>query len=170
MQALWLVGMMGSGKTTVGRLVSRHTGLEFLDTDFLIESQQEQPIGSIWETGGEERFRDLESQQINRIAVSGEGAVVATGGGVVLRATNITTMRDCGMVVWLSAEPDELWSRVADSETRPLLLDAPDQRRLAEILKGRRRLYRAAAHFIVETGSRDAEDVAQEVAELWNGS
>lgn len=170
MRALWLVGMMGSGKTTVGELIARETGLVFIDTDSLIESEQGRPIESIWETGGQDSFRDLESEQINQIATSGQDCVIATGGGAVLRPGNIAAMRECGTVVWLAAGPGELWSRVGDSETRPLLSDAPDEQRLAEILVERRELYEGAAHFTVETGSKGSTAVAREVMVLWNGS
>jgi shikimate kinase len=162
--------MMGSGKTTVGELIAREMGLMFIDTDSLIESEQGRPIGSIWESGGEDGFRDLESEQIDQIAASGQDCVIATGGGAVLRSENIATMRRCGTVVWLAAEPGELWSRVGGSETRPLLLDAPDEHRLADILDGRREFYEAAAHFTVETGPKDTAAVAREVMVLWNGS
>ena len=170
MRALWLVGMMGSGKTTVGELIARETGLVFIDTDSLIESEQQRSIGSIWETGGEDGFRDLESEQIDRIAASGQDCVIATGGGAVLRPKNIATMRRCGTVVWLAAGPGELWSRVGGAETRPLLVGAPDERRLADIVDGRRKFYEAAAHFTVETGSKGTAAVAREVMVLWNGS
>lgn len=170
MRALWLVGMMGSGKTTVGELIARETGLVFIDTDSLIESEQGRSIGVIWETDGEDGFRDLESKQINQIATSGQDCVIGTGGGAVLRPGNIATMRGCGTVVWLAAEPGELWSRVGASETRPLLVGAPDEHRLATILVERRELYEAAAHFTVETGSKGTAAVAREVMVLWNGS
>ena len=170
MRALWLIGMMGSGKTTVGELIAGETGLTLFDTDSLIETEQGASIGSIWETAGEEAFRDLESEQINRIATAGQDCVVATGGGAVLRFANTAAMRRCGTVVWLTAEPGELWSRVADSETRPLLARVANENRLKEILVERLERYREAAHFTVETGSKDIKAVAREVMELWNGS
>ena len=101
MRALWLIGMMGSGKTTVGELIAGETGLTFMDTDSLIETEQGRSIGSIWEAEGQESFRDLESEQINGIATAGQDCVVATGGGAVLRLENIAAMRRCGTVVWL---------------------------------------------------------------------
>jgi len=170
MRALWLVGMMGSGKTTVGELIARWTKLAFFDTDLLVEAAQRRPIASIWDTDGQEAFRDLESEQIDRIASSQQDCVVATGGGAVLRSENISVMRDSGLVVWLSAQPAELAARVVDSDTRPLLGGVPGEERLAGLLHEREESYATAAHFRVETGSKGREAVAREVMALWNAS
>lgn len=121
MRALWLVGMMGSGKTTVGETVVRRLGLVFIDTDSHIESENQRSIAVIWETEGENAFRDLESELLVRLGSTGQDCVVATGGGVVLRPGNIAVMRETGTVVWLTAEPGELVGRVSGSPSRPLL-------------------------------------------------
>lgn len=170
MRALWLVGMMGSGKTTVGELIARRLGLVFFDTDSLIESETHRSVASIWEVEGEDVFRDFESEQIGRLVGGGQDCVIATGGGAVLRPENIAVMRDNGTVVWLTAEPAELAARVDDSESRPLLWGGQDEERLAQLLAEREAVYAEAAHYTIETSSKGTEEIVREVVMLWNGS
>jgi len=170
MRVLWLIGMMGAGKTTVGELIARRLGLDLIDTDSLVESVSGLSISAIWERDGESTFRDLESREIERIAADGRDCVVATGGGAVLRPGNVETMRRAGIVVWLRADPPVLASRVHGSDTRPLLRDGPGGDRLAALLSDRDADYASAAHHQVDTDSKTATEVAREVMELWNGS
>ncbi|MDH3399152.1 MAG: shikimate kinase, partial [Acidimicrobiia bacterium] len=144
MRALWLVGMMGSGKTTVGELIARRTGLVFVDTDSVIEAASDRAISSIFETDGEEAFRDLEADCIDRIVATGRDCVVATGGGIVLRPQNVSAMRSNGRVVWLMAGRDELAARVDDSPARPLLFNQQTAQRLDALLVERAAAYAAA--------------------------
>ncbi len=170
MGALWLIGMMGAGKTTVGELIAGRMGLALIDTDARVESASGLSISSLWEAGGEGDFRERESDQIEQIAVAEEDCVVATGGGVVLRPDNVATMRRTGTVIWLQAEPGELASRVDGSETRPLLRDGGSEDRLASMLSERAACYARAAHHHVDTTSKTPDQVAREVMGLWNGS
>ena len=170
MGALWLIGMMGSGKTVVGALVADGTGLPFVDTDRCIEAETEQSITSLWETAGEEAFRDLETGQIARIVTAGGDCVVATGGGAILRPDNVAAMRDSGLVVWLTATPDVLAGRLGGRSTRPLLADQQADQRLVELLAERQAAYREAAHHTVDTSSKNPDDIAREVMLLWNAS
>lgn len=166
---LWLIGMMGSGKSRVGRLVSARTGAELVDTDAEIVRLAGASVNRIFETVGEEKFRDLEEAVV--AAVVAPWRVIATGGGVVLRRTNVEVMRDSGTVVWLRADTATLAARVQDGHGRPLLGgEAPVDDRLAAIFEERRRLYEAAAHHIVETDGLAAESVAEIVEALWLGS
>ncbi len=171
MRVLWLIGMMGAGKTTVGELIARRLGLDLIDTDSLVESVSGLSISAIWERGGESIFRDLESREIERIAADGKDCIVATGGGAVLRPGNVETMRRAGTVVWLRADPGMLASRVLHgSDARPLLRDGPGEDRLAALLSDREDNYAGAAHHQIDTNSKTATEVAREVMELWNGS
>jgi shikimate kinase len=170
MRALWLVGMMGSGKTTVGETVVRRLGLVFIDTDSHIESENQRSIAVIWETEGENAFRDLESELLVRLGSTGQDCVVATGGGVVLRPENIAVMRETGTVVWLTAEPGELAGRVSGSPSRPLLRGGQSEDRLRELAAEREAAYSQAAHYRVDTSSRGIDEIAREVMKLWNGS
>ncbi|MGH8873696.1 MAG: shikimate kinase [Acidimicrobiia bacterium] len=166
---LWLIGMMGSGKTEVGRLAAKRLGARFADTDLEVEEAAGCSVRELWERRGETAFRELEAQAVARVAGSGP-AVVATGGGVVLREENIERMRAGGPVVWLEASVDALAGRMADDQQRPLLMDRPAGPRLAAILDARRDAYARAAHHRVTTDDRSPERVAEDVVRLWTGS
>jgi shikimate kinase len=165
MATLWLIGMMGSGKSTVGSIVARRLGLEFVDLDTEIE-EGGVTIPQIFAASGEDAFRDLEEAAIARVA--GSDVVVASGGGAVVRPGNVTRMRETGTVVWLDAGPDTLAARVGAGEGRPLLAgDAVERLRLLAVTRAA--AYRAAAHARVATDGVDPEQVAARVIELWTG-
>lgn len=160
---LWLVGMMGSGKTTVGRLVAAGTGMTFHDVDLIVQQQIGSTIGELWEREGEDIFRGLEATIIAELAGSGD-AVVSTGGGAILRGANRRAMRRSGTVVWLQASPAVLAGRVAGAFNRPLL-GAGGEARLAELLEARMNSYAQAAHHVVSTEGRTPAEVAAEVGQ-----
>src|SRR5262249_43218407 len=108
---IFLIGLRGSGKTTVGPILADRLGLPFRDADVLIELRAGRSIREIFASDGESAFRDLEEQMLNEL-IAGGPAVIATGGGVVLRETNRTRMRAAGRIVWLTADPEMLWSRM----------------------------------------------------------
>ncbi len=164
MATLWLIGMMGSGKTTVGSIVAGRLGLEFVDLDAEIEAGGV-TISQIFERSGEDAFRDLEEAAIAKVA--GRDAVVASGGGAVLRPENVAQMRQAGVVVWLDAGPDTLAARLGAGEGRPLLGGDPEIR-LRRLAVARAAAYRAAAHARVPTDGVDPDQVAARVIELWS--
>lgn len=167
---LWLIGMMGSGKTTVGRQVAAKKGLDFVDIDLLVASVTDSSISDLWATEGEGTFRRLESEMIASAAAD-DDAVIATGGGVVLDADNIARMRSSGLVVWLTASPKSLAARLAEETGRPLLADSDDPTAtLADLLAEREHRYAEAAHVQVETDDRPVAEIVQEVLGLWNES
>jgi shikimate kinase len=146
-----LVGLPGSGKTTVGRNLARRLSLSFRDTDHLVEERIGCSIREFFEREGEERFRDIEEQVIAAQEAS-EPCVLATGGGAVLREANRQALRRSGHVVYLRAMPDELWRRLRHDRQRPLLQVADPQDRLRDLYSSRDPLYRATADIVVETG------------------
>lgn len=167
---LWLVGMMGSGKSTVGSRVADRLGLDFVDTDELVASVTDSSITDLWKKGGEDTFRRLESQMIDS-AASGERVVVATGGGVVLDDHNVEAMRNSGLVVWLHASPETLAGRVGRDSTRPLLASSNDPvQALRDLLEDREHRYSEAAHAVISTENRPVDEVVREVLELCNES
>ena len=166
MPHLWLIGMMGAGKTAVGRRVADELGMPFVDLDDVIAERLGCSIAQLWGREGEAAFRDLEAAAVARVAGS-DAAVVATGGGAVLREANRDAMRRSGTVVWLRAEPEVLTARVGDGDGRPLLAGGVDA--LGGILAEREDHYAAAAHAIVDA-SGTVDEVAGEVRALWNGS
>ena len=174
---LWLIGMMGAGKSAVGRVLAARTDRDFLDTDHLVEASAGRTIGEIFAEEGERGFRVRESQAI--AAASSGDAVIATGGGAVLLRANVATMKASGPVVWLQADPSTLASRIGDQSERPLLNDLPGQERLADvdvearlstILATRLQAYDAAADYRVPTDHATVEQVAVLIEEIWNAS
>ncbi len=166
-RTVWLIGMMGSGKSTVGEELARRLGVPFYDTDTEIVSRLGCSIGELWGLQGEGAFRDLEESQVGRLA--GREAVVATGGGVVLRPSNVTAMRRSGPVVWLRAAVEELAARVGTGTGRPLLSGGSVEDRMSAVLTERSKLYEAAASIIIETDGLSAGQVVDEV-ERWIAS
>ncbi len=162
MTAIWLVGVMGAGKTTTGRLAASLLGVPFRDTDELIESQAGMKISEIWARDGEEGFRALESAVIASLA--GSDGIVATGGGAVLDPDNRRAMT--GVVVWLTASPQTVADRV-DSAGRPLLAGSGVTERVATVLAEREAIYLDLATDVVATDGLDEDAVAERIARLW---
>lgn len=166
---LWLIGMMGSGKSEVGQVLAARTGKPFLDTDALVEDAAGLAVVEVFEEEGELAFRVRESEAI-RAAARIADAVVATGGGAVLFDDNVRSMKSSGPVVWLQAEPATLAARIGDAPGRPLLVDVDVEDRLSMMLEGRREAYEGAADHIVTTDGSSIEEVALVVEEIWNAS
>ena len=148
---LALIGLPGSGKTTVGRQLARRLNLPFLDSDQVIEQRLDCSIRDYFATEGEERFRDVEQQVIDELTLSHAG-LLSTGGGVVLRSANRAHLRERTHVVYLRSSPEELFRRLRHDQSRPLLQVADPLQRLRDLNEVRDPLYRETAHFVVETG------------------
>ena len=166
---LWLVGMMGSGKSTVGQALAFRTGRVFLDTDLLVEDAAGLAVVEVFEEEGEEAFRARESEAI-RSAAAVADAVVATGGGAVLLTDNVRVMKSSGPVVWLQADPVTLAARIGIAPGRPLLTDVDVAERLSLILEDRRDAYERAADHAVATDAFTVDEVAELLEKLWNAS
>lgn len=159
---LYLVGMMGAGKSAVGRPLAEALGYRFLDADSVIEQAAGQPIPAIFAAEGEEGFRDLETAVLDHIA-GWHSLVVATGGGVVTRPHNWGHLQQ-GVVVWLDAPAPLLLQRLqADPTPRPLLAGKDPAARLAELLAQRRPLYAQADLTVLQQEGEDPQTVAQRV-------
>ena len=160
---LYLVGMMGAGKSAVGRPLAEALGYRFLDADQVLEQAAGRPIPAIFETDGEEGFRELETAVLDRIT-GWHSLVVATGGGVVTQPQNWGQLQQ-GVVIWLDAPEALLLQRLnADPTPRPLMAAADPAARLAALLAERRPLYAQADLHIVQDG-RPPEQVARQVLE-----
>ena len=146
-----LVGLPGSGKTTVGRQLARRLGLPFVDSDHVIETRLGCSIREFFEREGEERFRDIESDVIDELS-QGPRQILSTGGGVVLRPENRTYLRARGSAIYLKSSPEELFRRLRHDANRPLLQVADPLGKLRELYVQRDPLYRQVAHFVLETG------------------
>lgn len=161
-----LIGLMGSGKTTVGRILAERLEREFFDTDQMVEEDAGQTVSEIFAVEGQRRFRALESEAIRAVAAL-RGRVIAVGGGAVTVPANVTQLRATGDLVWLDAEPAELAARCTREgvELRPLLAGGDPAERLAALRNARHGDYVAAAAHRIDTGGRSPEEVADEVLE-----
>lgn len=165
---LWLVGMMGSGKTSIGSLAAQRLGVSFIDIDEEIVADQGSPIPELFARLGEGAFREIEASTIERVA--GARAIVSTGGGAVLDPSNRRRMKNTGTVVWLRARPEVLEARIADTgEGRPMLADRAERgARIAELLEERTAAYDGAADYEIDTSELSVEEVAMRIEELWS--
>jgi shikimate kinase len=150
-QPIALVGMPGGGKSTVGRHLARRIGLPFTDADAVIEARLGTSIRSFFELQGEDAFRDVEAQVVDELTL-GPRAVIATGGGAVLREANRRMLRERSTVIYLRSAPEDLARRMRHDTQRPLLQVADPLAKLRDMYALRDPLYRETAHFIVDTG------------------
>lgn len=151
MSLISLVGMPGGGKSTVGRQLAKQLGLPFFDSDHEIEAQIGMSIRSYFELHGEPAFRDLESQQIDRLT-QGPMCVLATGGGAPLREQNRQMLRARSHVIYLRSTPEDLFRRLRHDTQRPLLQVKDPLKRLRDLFRERDPIYLRTAHFVIETG------------------
>jgi len=143
--------MPGSGKSTVGRQIARRLALPFVDSDHVIEQRLGCSIREYFARESEDAFRDIEQQVLAELA-QGTDAVVATGGGAVLRDANRRALREGGKVIYLRSSPEELYRRLRHDTQRPLLQVEDPLARLRSMHGERDPLYRETAHFQIETG------------------
>ncbi|MGG3453586.1 shikimate kinase [Paenibacillus rhizolycopersici] len=162
-----LIGMMGTGKSTVGLLLAAETGLALVDLDQRIVEKAGRTIPDIFAAEGEAYFRELESA-ILRSTLQERGIVLATGGGAVLREENRLVMREGGLVVALQATAEEILARVGEDPGRPLLAGGAKERVIA-LLEERKDAY-AFAHLTVDTSGKSAEQVSDEILTHYRGS
>ena len=160
---VYLVGMPGSGKSSVGRALAPLLSLPFVDLDEEVEQQAGRSVAEIFERGGEGTFRLAESRALAAVAAGGR-AVVACGGGIVLDPSNRALLTSSGVVVYLEAGLEILRARVGDGAGRPLLRSGDSQAQLEALLVDREPLYRSVAEHVVDA-ERDAGAVAEDLAE-----
>ncbi|OGA95930.1 MAG: shikimate kinase [Burkholderiales bacterium RIFCSPHIGHO2_12_FULL_61_11] len=151
MTSISLIGLPGSGKSTVGRQLARRLQLPFVDSDHAIEERLGCSIRQYFEREGEDRFRDIEEAVLDELTLQPSG-VLSTGGGAVLRPANRQRLRERTQVVYLHSSPEEVFRRLRHDQHRPLLQVADPLARLRDLYSARDPLYRETAHFVIETG------------------
>ncbi|MCC5647257.1 shikimate kinase [Nostoc sp. CHAB 5824] len=160
---LYLIGMMGVGKTTVGRLLAKELGYRFVDTDNVIAQVTGKSINQLFAEVGEAGFRQLESDVLSQVCAITK-LTIATGGGIVLRRENWGYLHH-GLIVWLDAPVELIYSRLAEDTTRPLLQDVDPKGKLRSLLEQRTPLYsQADLHITVGEGDMP-EDIAKRILE-----
>jgi shikimate kinase len=163
-RSIALIGMMGTGKSVVGKALEQKTGLPRFDTDEIISSKLKVPIKESFSTHGEEYFRNLETETLRSMSLE-EPAIIVTGGGIVLRGENIDLLRQLATVVWLDTDETTLRARIHNLRDRPLLQTANPGASLSELLAAREPLYRRAADLRVDVAQRSPEDIAELILE-----
>ena len=162
MRPIILIGLMGAGKTTVGRMLSRRLRAPFLDSDHEIAARTGVPVPTIFEIEGEEGFRRREAQTID-ILTQEKDIVLATGGGAILDAHSRECMHLRGKVIYLYAPPEVLYERTRNDRSRPLLQVDDRLKTLKDLYVIRDPLYRETAHIIIEVGSTPATQVVRNI-------
>ncbi len=156
-----LIGFMGTGKTSVGRLVAEQLRFEYLDTDEVIQAETGRTITEIFTTDGEPAFRALEEKVVKELAVRKQ-TVIATGGGLPVNPENLTSLKAHSLVVCLWSSPEKIWERVRHQSHRPLLHDKNPQAKIRELLAAREPFYKQA-DVLLNTDLRSLREVAQQV-------
>lgn len=170
---IFLVGMMGAGKTTVARLLAGRLNRTFIDSDHELEARCGVKVPVIFEFEGEEGFRNREAAVLDELT-SRTGVVVATGGGAILREENRRRLAERGLVIYLRAQPYDLYMRTRHDKNRPLLMTPDPQKRLEELFAHRDPLYREVADLVMDTGRQGVQVLVKQIlstlAERWQES
>jgi shikimate kinase len=158
---LALIGFMGAGKSSVGRLVADHLHFSFLDTDELIEALAGQSISEIFARDGEPAFRELERRVVEELQARTQ-TVISTGGGLPANPANLASLKTHALVICLWASPETIWARVRGQTHRPLLNQPDPMAKIRELLAAREPCYRQA-DVLVNTEMRSVKEVAQQI-------
>ncbi|MDJ0730883.1 MAG: shikimate kinase [Crocosphaera sp.] len=161
---IFLVGMMGTGKTTVGQKLAQRLNYRFFDTDVLIERVAQRSINDIFATQGEETFRQLETEVISELAACTK-SVIATGGGIILKPINWSYLHH-GLIVWLDASVPILTKRLAKDKSRPLLQETDLNLKLHSLLEQRQSLYAQSDLQIIIDEHQTPDDIVEQILEL----
>lgn len=164
MNNIYLIGFMGTGKTTVAKALAQKLNMDLMEMDDAIEAREGMDIPRIFQQRGEAWFRKVETDVLQEAAVRGN-TVVSCGGGVPLKPENVAVMQKSGTVIMLSASPGEVYERVKESD-RPLLKGNMNTDYIAGLMEKREGCYKAAADKEVETGRREISEIIQEIVQF----
>lgn len=164
MKNIYLVGFMGTGKSTVGKALAKVLNKEFKDLDELIEERENRKIVEIFDQFGEQYFREVETAVVRDISEK-EDLVIATGGGVVVNEENFSLLKKSGTLITLVASPETIYERIKDSIERPLL-NVENPLDTIKRMLFERAYYYIKSDFIVDTTDREIEDIISEICEL----
>lgn len=162
MKNIYLIGMMGSGKTSTAHELARLLSMPVIDLDAELEKKTGMKISEVFRTKGEKWFRESETHVLVSYPVDA-GAIFATGGGVILARQNREWMSACGVIIYLETSPEWLWTRVSKESGRPLLEEGNPKQKLLAILSARQPLYEECAHIRVVTDGKTPLEVAKEL-------
>ena len=163
MQNIILIGFMGSGKTTVGKILAKRLNVEMIDTDKWIEKKQDQTIKEIFHNHGEDYFRKLETEILKTLCNSNVMRIVATGGGLPLREENQELLAKMGEIVYLKADAGTIYERIQNDKNRPLLQTPDPKQKITELLGLRTPIYEKIAEIIIETDNKPLDQIVDEI-------
>ncbi len=163
-----LIGFMGSGKSSVGEALAKGMDYQFLDTDALIEQEEQQTIPAIFERKGEAYFRDKETQLLHDLLTSLEETIVSTGGGIPIREQNRDLLRKLGFVVFLKASDDTIIRRLRGDTSRPLLAGEALEDKVTRLQRERGPFYTATAHSVLKVDELSPMQLAQKIIEAYD--
>ncbi len=164
---IYLVGLMGAGKTTIGRQLARALSVPFYDSDKAIEERTGVDIPTIFEFEGEEGFRDREQKMLEQLTQM-DGIVLATGGGAILREENRRLLKENGFIVYLQCSVERILERTRRDTQRPLLKTDNPKQRIETLFAQREPLYLSCADFKVDTGVMQSKEVVSHILEEYN--
>jgi shikimate kinase len=162
---IFFVGLMGAGKTTIGRLIAKQLGMVFYDSDHEVERKTGVKIPLIFELEGEAGFRKRETSTIEELSQL-KNVVMATGGGAVLLPENRAFLKNNGIIIYLRGNVHDLWLRTRNDKTRPLLQGGNIKQKLERLYIERDPIYRALADLIVDTGAQSATEITNHIEQL----
>jgi shikimate kinase len=158
-RSIVLIGMMGAGKSAVGRCLKRRTGLALLDTDEIVSARFGMSIPEIFAKHGENKFREAEAKALRALAMPKQ-TIIVTGGGIILRQENVELLQRMGVIVWLDGNEDTLFARASRERNRPLLQIKNPKKTFSQIFDARRSLYADIADVRVDTSALTDEEIA----------
>ncbi|MGZ8271005.1 MAG: shikimate kinase [Methylophilus sp.] len=159
---IYFIGLMGAGKTTIGKILAKNLGKSFYDTDQVIEQRTGVKVSTIFELEGEEGFRKRESAAIEELSQL-DNIVMATGGGAVLLPENRQVLKQRGCVIYLRANVNDLWVRMRHDKHRPLLQNVDVRAKLEQLYHQRNPLYTETASLIIDTGSQPVANILNQI-------
>lgn len=168
MKNIFLIGFMGTGKSTIAHKLSEISGMSVWEMDEEIAKKEHCSIPEIFETHGESYFRQKETELLMELHDT-EHIIVSCGGGTVLRECNVTHMRSNGSIIWLTAEAETIYQRVKDDENRPLLKGNMSIEYIQKMMSDRYEKYLDAADYVIKTDKRDITEICMEILEKIKG-
>lgn len=162
-----LIGFMGSGKTSIGKKLSEISNYQFFDTDHIIETREKDIISNIFQSKGEEYFRQLETDLLRNLKSSLNCSILSTGGGLPLREENAKLLKELGFVVYLKASQETILERLKGDTTRPLLQGEDYETRISLLHKKREPFYENAATSTITTDHRSLDEITMQIWDLY---
>ena len=162
-----LVGFMGSGKSVIGKQLSKMLNRNFIDTDEEIEKKEKRTIKDIFNTNGEDYFRIEETKYLQSLLeLDKNNTIISTGGGIVLKEQNRELLKKIGRVIFLHADVEHIINNVKNNDTRPLLQTDDYKKTISEMLDSREDKYLSTADIIIQTSGKDVNSIAEEIISL----